>query len=308
MNELLKQYIVLKMIAVEWSYGKLTKESKEILRKLRISSLLELDKLVHILHKKITRSVSIENFSVSGDGLVLMGILKVLGKNILDATGDGVRKPLYLMLDNVSVSIALHGDSAEILYETDSPLDEIEYGLRYIYDIEETISFIRKNKMQIKDGKIIVKALNPYAVDLTAEKVCGVAELVDVIEKDEYWEYVFKPTGEEDIETTADIVAEVLAVYTTYDADEDVIFPEYTRSERVLSYILQKLSSMLPCKLSYTRPEFSEIHIHGEESRIHVHVKGEVLLRGEPDILLKVIPVVVSALDNDFEKDKPECI
>ena len=300
----LEEYSLLKLIALEWSLGRPPRgRILEVLRdRYGVGSLVELDRVIHRMHRELMESLSSDDVRASGDGLVIVGLLAALGHSPLSAEGDGWRRPLSLMMENATVAVRLGVGRAVVVFDVDSSVDEVGYVFKYYDGIDGVMDEI--DVRTYDDELLEVRDLDPYVADMASGAVEDSGfELVgeDVEGGTRVYRYRYDGPASEG----AAVLREILAAYTVI-AREGVPEPRIPDSLRRVEEFLERVKAVLPVDVVVRGLKFTGIHHHDEVQQVDVHVAGEVALRGEPGVLLPSIVALAAGLDHNFEEERAD--
>jgi hypothetical protein len=305
MEMYLERYSLLKFIALAWSFG--DEPSPEVMRTLRekygVNTLLDLDKVIHELHKKLIESREIDSIIPTGkvdtDLLTIAGLLRALGHQIYEIRGSPWKKGM-VMTEYGTFIIKISNEGATILFDLDNPISLREFVEKYVYPGDEHAKDELSNYLSIRDlgdkYSISYDGFSEEEIELISaytegEKRVDGKRIEIVIPKDE------------------ELVSKTLHTIGVYHYREILLMDEdyYNYMSENMDYISNLHEALHEIRLRYgwvKSFKVGDYDLHVHEDRVDFHVKGKVVITGTGREVFSRVVAVLSVLDSDFEHGK----
>lgn len=312
---LLEAYSLLNYIKLEWSLGK--RPSPEVMdileRRYGVRTLLDLDRVVHELHKRLARNPPEPYIRARGDGLVIAGMLRAAGIGVIEAEGDGWREPLYLLTDSTSLVVRLRPPAeAVVSADLDYVVPAIEFVDKYFVeyaDREELEAYVDGEcagaagrglyflRVLGWHEEAAEEALRYYGFRVEGRRAED-ENFVVILARPE------SPSAREDPVLAlgrARMATEVLA-----GGDYEEVQGGYAATDRVKA-LLDRVGYVLPARVVPEKVEEAPVHPHGADMEVHVHVDVRVrLVARDVGALFASVVALVAALDTNLERTPEE--
>ena len=312
---LLETYSLLNYLKLEWSLGK--KPSPEVLdvleRRFGVRTLLELDRVVHELHKRLARNPPGPRIEATGDGLVIAGMLRAAGLSVIEAAGDGWREPLRLLTDNTASVVRLRPPATAVVWaDLDYVVPAIEFVDKYFVeyaDREELESYV-DGVGAGEAGRglyfLVVLGWHEEAAE-DALRFYGFRVVGRRAEDENFVVILARPESPSARENPVLALGRArMATDIMASGDCEEIQGGYAATDRVKA-LLGGIGRVLPARVVPEKVEEAPVHVHGTDREVHVHVHVRVrLVAREPGELFASLVALIAALDTNLERTPEE--